>query len=340
MAPRPGPLMPLPLELFKADAPLSGTPAKRLRPNKRPHSPGLGCIDSPAKRRLKAEEGAAGTRHTRSPLSASSNSARFAPNHFHALLQGPESPAKKLDFGSSKLAGPPSAASESMAYDVSRSGSRTSRRSPKRTSATPVRRSSRLSGRGSSTITEGLSITEQSSGVSSSIRVSTSEVMLIPRTVAPPDIQSIHYPGFEIYQDPHIILPSSSSQPPSTADEASSDGEYEKENLPPRRKSSKKAAKLSTPSETSLIKMALLSPSSKSAMKPVPPSPHPKHVCDYLSAARTTPKERVLRAGESPIRTLISTTPGRTPLGKEERKQMRRALEDEVDDFDGDDDDL
>ncbi|KAI0832582.1 hypothetical protein BC628DRAFT_1407026 [Trametes gibbosa] len=337
MAPRPGPLMPLPLDLFKADSPLSGTPAKHPRPNKRPHSPGLGCIDSPAKRRIKAAEGAVGMRHTRSPLSASSHNARSAPSHFHALLQGPESPAKKLDFGSTKPAGSSSTTSESMSCDVSRSGTRPSRRSPKMISA-PVRRSSRLSARASSAVPESLSVTEQPAGVASSVRGSPLESMLILRTGTSPDIQSIHYPGFDIYQDPHITLPSSSTPQSTSADEAFAVNDCEKENFQPRRKSSKKVANLTTPSETSLIKMALLSPSSTNVLKPVPASPHPKHVCDYLSAAHTTPKERILRTMESPLRTLVISTPGRTPLGKEERKQMRRALEVEVDDFDGDDD--
>lgn len=348
MAPRPGPLMPYPVELFSADPRISGTPLKHLRPNKRPHSPGRGSFDSPAKRRLK-EEGSISSRHTRSPLSATSNSARFAPDHFQALLQGPDSPAKKLEFGSSKAAASPSAASESTAYDTPRSGSRTPRRSPKRTSTARVRRSPRLSARASSVVSEEIAVEEQLvtriEVASSSVRVSIPEPVLVPRVVTPPDVQSVHYPGFDIYQDPHIILPSTSSlSHTSTADESQFDKEQEKENFAPPKKSSKQAKNPATPSSAPLIKAALFSPSTRGAPpsvgkeKPVPASPHPKHVCDYLSAAHITPKERTVRLTSSPASTLVGATPGRTPLGKEARRQMRRALENEVDDFDGDDD--
>ncbi|KAI0638339.1 hypothetical protein C8Q77DRAFT_426331 [Trametes polyzona] len=327
MATRPGPLMPYPPELFKGEARASATPAKHLRPNKRPLSPGVGCLDSPAKRRLKAEGSASRAGHTRSPLSASSNSSRFAPSHFHALLEGPDSPAKKLDFGSSRSTSLSSGDSESTACDTPRSGSRTPRRSPKRTSTTRVRRSPRLASKASTSVFERAVVEEHTHTVvevaSSSVRVSAPEPILVPRTVIPPDVQSIHYPGFDIYQDPHIILPSTSSLLPVTAPgEATPDQDHEKEN-----------------------QAALLSPSSKrlvlgstSEAKPMPPSPHPKHVCDYLSGIHVTPKERAVRAATSPASTLVSITPGRTPLGKEERKQMRKALEDEADEFDGVDD--
>ncbi|KAI0775960.1 hypothetical protein BD413DRAFT_602484 [Trametes elegans] len=347
MAPRPGPLMPYPLELFTAGPGAPGTPSKHLLPHKRPFSPSLGCLNSPAKRR-----------HARSPLSASSNSARFAPAHFQSLLQGPNSPAKKLEFGSSNstAGGSPTGASEMTA--CSRSGSRPPKQSPKRASATRVRRSPRLSARVSSVLSEGPAVAECSAvqvEVESSVRVSiaAAEPILVPREVTPPDPQSIHYPGFIIYSDPHIVTPTSSSLAAPSAVAASdtagdgslSEQDVDKENLAPPRKRYKKASGLATPTETSSTKVAIPSPASKRAVlesagkvKPVPASPHPKHVCDYLSAAHITPKERTTRTTSSPASTLVGVTPGRTPLGKEARKEMRKALEEEVDDFDGDDD--
>ncbi|KAI0352991.1 hypothetical protein OH77DRAFT_1427762 [Trametes cingulata] len=357
MGTRPGPLMPYPVELFKTNGNVPGTPTKHLLPSKRPLSPGMGNIDSPAKRRLKAAEGVVAPSRTRSPLSASSSSGRFAPNHFQALLQGGDSPAKQLDFGSSRVDGSPSGASDTTACDSPRSGSRTPRRSPKRTSPARVRRSPRLSARTSSVVPE-IPPEEQSAGSvdagSSPIRPSIAGPILVPRTVIPPDRQSIHYPGFDIYQDPHIVLPAPSSVSKILAAEASGTSadepwpvtvEDDKENMPPRRKpsKSKKAGASSTPSGTLVLKAAFLplpSTSGKSdsteEAKPVPSSPHPKHVRDYLSAAHMIPRERSVHAAASPARTLVAVTPGRFPL-PEARKQMRKALEDEADDLDNDD---
>ncbi|KAI0677393.1 hypothetical protein C8Q78DRAFT_1002564 [Trametes maxima] len=354
-AARPGPLRPYPIELFKADSKVPGTPSKHLRPNKRPFSPTLGHIDSPAKRRLKAEEGIT----TRSPLSATSNSARFAPVHFHALLQGPGSPAKKLDFRSSKSSadGSPSGTSTSTACDTPRSGSHPPKRSPKRASGIRVRRSPWLSARASSVSSERPAVEEQPMAAveviaSSNGLVSTAEPILVPRKLIPLDPQSIHYPGFNIYRDPHVVLPATSSitrysatdASNSTTEESASDKDLDKENVRPARRSTKKTGAPMTPSDTSLMKAVLLSPSSKhgvleSAGKPklVPASPHPRHVCDYLSAVHVTPKARSLRTTTSPASTLVGVTPGRTPLDKEERRLMRRAMEEEVDDSDGED---
>ncbi|KAI0650583.1 hypothetical protein C8Q79DRAFT_944306 [Trametes meyenii] len=329
-ATHPGPLKSYPIELFQVDSKVSGTPSRHLRPNKRPFSPTLSCIDSPAKRRLKAEEGIL----TRSPLSATSNSAR------------------KLDFRSPKSSadGSPSGASTSTACDTPRSGSRT----PKRVPGTRVRRSPRLSAARASGVTlERPAVEEQSMvgiEVSSSpnVFVPTPAPILVPRKVTPPDRQSIHYPGFDIYQDPHIILPTTSSitrpyatyESSSTLESLASDQDLDKENLRPSRKSTKKTSTPVTPSDTSLMKVVLLSPSSKHGIsgsniksKPVPASPHPRHVYDYLSTVHVTPKARNLRTATSPASTLVGVTPGRTPLGKEERKQMRRAMEEEVDDL-------
>ncbi|TBU33189.1 hypothetical protein BD311DRAFT_479893 [Dichomitus squalens] len=341
---RPGPLQPYDIRLFSATPSAPGTPS---RPHKRPHSPGIGSLDSPAKRRLKAAEGITSPKYTKSPLSGSSSSARFAPAHFHALLQGPDSPAKRLDFGSD--------ASDSTACEGGGSG--TPRRSPKRTpsasastqTTTSMRRSTRLAARRASRSPSASGLRSPSESDhnaghaqtgsdderTAAIRVLTIAPLLIPRVVIPPDRQSIHYPGFDIYQDPHILVPvASSSSPDPASTPYYADQEHDKENVAPRRNSSKRLATPVTPSETAWLKAGLLSPTAKgSVKKPVPASPHPKHVHDYL----TTPKERALRPVASPAATLVGTTPGRTPLGKEERKLMRRAMEEELDDVDGDD---
>ncbi|KAI1796230.1 hypothetical protein LXA43DRAFT_658967 [Ganoderma leucocontextum] len=337
---RPGPLQPYDIHLFTPTPSAPGTPS---RPNKRPHSPAIGSFDGPAKRRLKAGEGIISPKYVKSPLSGSGSCARFAPAHFHALLQGPDSPAKRLDFGSDT----------SDATVCEDGGSGTPRRSPKRTpsaststKATKVRRSPRLTARTSrSPFASGEEGPARSNNTgqtltgaderTAAIRALTTAPLIIPRVVTPPDRQSIHYPGFDIYQDPHIVLPTASS---SSADLALTlspvDKEYDKENVAPRRKSSSKTSTPVTPSDTAWLKAGLLSPSAKSSVKKqIPASPRPKHVHDYL----TTPKERTLRPVVSPAATLVGATPGRTPLGKEERKLMRRAMEEELDDVDGDD---
>ena len=333
---RPGPLQPYDIHLFTPTPSAPGTPS---RPNKRPHSPSVGPFDGPAKRRSKAGEGASSSKYVKSPLSGSGNSARFAPAHFHALLQGPDSPAKRLDFGSDT--------SDATACDDD--GSATPRRSPKRSpsastsiKASKVRRSPRLTARtsrspfvsGEEGLSESNNAGQTLTGVNErivAIHTPTAAPLIIPRVVTPPDRQSIHYPGFDIYQDPHIVLPVASSF---SADLSPADKEHDKENVAPRRKSSKKTSAPVTPSDTAWVKARLLSPSIRSGVKNhTPASPHPRHVHDYLA----TPRERTLRPVVSPAATLVGATPGRTPLGKEERKLMRRAMEEELDDVDGDD---
>ena len=156
--------------------------------------------------------------------------------------------------------------------------------------------------------------------------------------VTPPDPQSVHYPGFLIHQDPHTVLPSTSQNVNDPVSDLS-DKEIDKENHAPRRKSAKKVSTPVTPSDTAWLKAGLFSPSMSGVKKPVPASPHPKHVQDYLSTPRprATPKDRMVLAALSPAVTLVGVTPGRMPLGKEERKKMRMAMEEELDDVEGDD---
>lgn len=340
---RPGPLQPYDIRLFTPTPSAPGTPS---RPNKRPHSPSVGLLDGPAKRRLKGGEGIVSPKYVKSPLSGSRTGARFAPAHFHALLQGPDSPAKRLDFGSDT----------SDATACEDGGSGTPWRSPKQSSSTStstkttkVRRSPRPTARTSrSPLASG---EEGRSGSNNpgqtlagadertaAVRALTTVPLIIPRVVTPPNRQSIHYPGFDIYQDPHIVLSVASNCSTDLISTSSADDrEHDKENVAPRRKSSKKTSAPIAPSNMAWLKAGLLSPSARgSVKKQVPASPHPKHVHDYL----TTPKERTLRPTVSPAATLVGATPGRTPLGEEERKLMRRAMEEELDDIDGDDDEL
>ncbi|OSD04398.1 hypothetical protein PYCCODRAFT_1433782 [Trametes coccinea BRFM310] len=310
--------MPYPLDLFTVEG--SATPSKHLLPQKRRCSPSPSCRDSPAKRRVKANGINTAPLHARSPLSASSNSARFATSHFNALLQGPDSPAKKLDFATPSREEDPISRNENDT-------SRTPRRSPKRTTTPRPRRSPRLSAM------HAISRSPKNHGAI------IAEPILIPRDVTPTNPQSIHYPGFDIHQDSFTVLPTSASHSRPVVDVDAlelSDEEFDKENRPPRRKRAKKTVDPATP-ELPLIKAALLSASSTRAERLedaslVPLSPHPKHVCDYLSTNHFTSKDRTSQLDADSSGPLCTITPGRTPLGQEQRKRMRRAMEEEADD--------
>jgi len=160
--------------------------------------------------------------------------------------------------------------------------------------------------------------------------------------VPPPvDPQSEHYPGFVVYQDPYILIPTprltpSALSPASSAvlsplDEelndtesiGSREQEFVKENLPPRRKAHK------------------LSPRSISEL--FPPSCTPS--CTKLSSEPATPlREHSLRGENLTARksTTARLGPG-TGLraqyfpSKEDQSSMRRILEEEVDGEQGDD---
>ena len=328
---RPGPLQPYDIRLFAA-ATAPGTPG-HSRPNKRPHSPSVGSPAAPAKRRMRGSESVNTPRLAKSPLSGSSTSARFAPAHFHALLQGPDSPAKRLDFGSSE-------ASDSTACEAlsNRGGSGTPRRSPKRTPLRCRLSSSRKTGSPSPSATSCPAKQIGADDARPTVRVPVAAQVLIPRAVVPPDPQSVHYPGFVIHQDPHIVLPSSSSIADTETDVV--DQDINKENVaPPRRKALKKVSAPCTPTDKPRLKSSLFSPSSTDAKTSFPKSPHPRHVQDYLSTPRpvSIPKARDGLLGVSPAATLVGATPTRTPLDRNSRRKMRQVLEDEVDGVDDND---
>ncbi|KAF8631546.1 hypothetical protein AX15_002302 [Amanita polypyramis BW_CC] len=217
---RPGPLLELPLEQFLPLDPY--TLQASARPGKRPLSPGVSKLLSPAKRRILNEEGVLLPEKARSPLSCSSK--QSSPGRFSEVLNGPGSPARVLDFGTPR-SHPASARREAVA---------TSETTPRR----PVTRSiSKLAPppelnlrQSSSRHDEDFAIADMFDSQSST-RNSRSPVP-VPRELPPsPDPQSIHYPGFEVYRDPYIVIfpPISAPQPEVLKDEV-------KENLPCRRK--------------------------------------------------------------------------------------------------------
>lgn len=333
---RAGPLQELPLEHFLRAPPPS--PSKTSRPNKRPHSPGGPILYSPAKRRVLDAEGVFSPEITmKSPVSSSALGGRFAPIHFDELLRGPDSPAKRLDFGSPKNS--PQISSRSVGSD-----------SAGRDLSQPLARP--LSSRHS--LDDDFDMGEYCNYPRSPSTTPPPSSFLSSTLQEPASINrhSVHYPGFDIFQDveetPHHT-PSLNEDFATTVSQLSQvEKDLEKENLPPRRKPQKSATEPIKPSDAAWVKAGLLSPSSKMSevqqsgkAKTVPITPHPKRRV-YVEKPRDgslTPMSRSLRLLDSPTSILLDVTPGhltpgRTPVGKSERMERRRALEDEVDDDD------
>lgn len=336
---RPGPLRELPLEHFLPPNPnLPKSPFKSG--NKRPLSPGTPSIFSPAKRRILDAEGIFSEKNLKSPLSASSSRALRSPARFGDLARGPDSPARKLDFGlpknhSQSSAGSStiinSAASSQFEDALDKTPTRTSFAStstlapspelvPKSSSA-PIASSSAVSLDDTFELDDYFSPrpqhpTTRFSGIPT----------MIPREIPPPpDRQSVHYPGFDIQPDTHIPLLQARSTSVDSTDsdnESKRDKEAIKENVPLRRRAKKAAT---APTSLESTKAGLLSPVGK----------------DKMGKSRSTPgTPKRLSLGDP--ETNMTPTPRRhAPAGMRsstERIDRRKRLEDEVDEVGGDED--
>ncbi|KAF5387630.1 hypothetical protein D9615_000577 [Tricholomella constricta] len=223
----------------------------------------------------------------KSPLSG-----RGTPARFSRVLTGPSSPARKLDFGSPKLT---------------------------RREATPPRAFRAFS--------EDQEMDDYFSHPSSSSSVPppSSNSSIIPRETPPPlDPQSIHYPGFRVYFDTHIILTpveEALAQPSTPGGEK--EREALKENIVPRRR----PRKVVTVPDMDL-KAQLFSPHAKEIInKAKSTTPRKAARTDDRSDQLGSPTPRRFMTGL--IREETSSTPRLTETG---RKDMRRLLQDEADD--------
>lgn len=148
--------------------------------------------------------------------------------------------------------------------------------------------------------------------------------LMIPRELPEvSDLQSIHYPGFDIHIDTHIEIPSTRRRDASPQ----SDSDSVKENMPPRKKAKKT---IFAPSELKTGEGNFAAKSADaSRMGQMIGSPVPKHQ-RLLSVDRTpgrTPKQSHYARLTSP-----SFTPSRTPVvSRNAQLERRKALEDEVD---------
>lgn len=214
---RPGPLLELPLERFLPSHP--NTPSKSVRSHKRPLSPGSPISYSPTKRRILNSEGIFACEKSCKSLMSSG---KASPARFSDVLVGPASPARILDFGLPKTHGGEPVKRPFLTQ--TQIPSLPPRKTP---IPSPFRRVSptyhNLSG--DSTNTELSNI--------SSIRP---VPIVIPRELPPPpDPQSIHYPGFVVFQDTHITIYPADYNCERVSDTETHTDLY-KENLPPRRK--------------------------------------------------------------------------------------------------------
>ena len=327
---RPGPLQELPLERFLPSNPNLPpvSPFKSVRPNKRPLSPGGPSLFSPAKRRILNEEGIFSPEKTlKSPMLESRGRAQ-SPAHFTDVLRGPGSPAKKLDFGLPKnhleKSKTPAA---SMTLDVTppRPRSTTSGLAPS-PEFIPKSKSAQSSSFASSRHSD--DTLEMDNYFSPQPRPSPSRPTvtpaLIPRELPPPpDPQSVHYPGFRVHQDTHIIIaPVGSDFDIESVASAEKDGQ--KENIPLRGK----ARKAATAPTSSDLKTLLFSPNAKN------------REIEKMVKARSTPvtPKKVGGWERLGMATPTSRKPhtGLTPGLREGVKVRRMILEDEVDEVGSD----
>lgn len=221
MMARTGPLQELPLAHF---LPSSTNPVPIIaKPAKRPLSPSKSTIFSPAKRRILHSEGIL------LPGEASLSSLPF-----------------HIPYSGSNVGASHDSSTSLAQYAGATQGSSRDRRTPRRPSPKLIR-STNAAG---DTSASALSL-RRSSRLQSSQRDAESgaaSMAILREMPLPHDRQSVHYPGFDTYQDTHISLtpsrrtsPSSDNEDswPSSSEEVLLEREITKENIPPRKKAKK-----------------------------------------------------------------------------------------------------
>ncbi|KAJ7498706.1 hypothetical protein FB451DRAFT_1202782 [Mycena latifolia] len=306
---RPGPLKDLPLDLF-----LPPNPNLPQRPNKRVHSPGGPSLFSPAKRRILAEEGII-PGCSKSPVRL-----RAVP----VIRDGVgDSPVKKLDFGLPKntpaSARAPSSASPSVVEPHPMCLTRRSASHTTLDAFMPSTSTSSLHRDDVQDIVDYFS-PPPDTNPSQLMRVAVSQM---PREIPPPvDPQSIHYPGFHVFQDAYIITgpaldfevdPSLSPQRDAL-----------KENAPPR----KKPRKSVTAPASSDLKARLTSADTMLAKASSTPCTPGRWLERSNSATPTARRPDVVLTRDTRLTPKLQDT---------ERRELRRRLAEEVDDIPSDD---
>ncbi|KIK67831.1 hypothetical protein GYMLUDRAFT_795221 [Collybiopsis luxurians FD-317 M1] len=307
-ASRPGPLGEWPLERFLPSSSKSSGPS---RPNKRPLSPGGPSLFSPAKRRILAQEGILSPEKTiKSPLKGYGVG-------FGDLLREPGSPAKKLDFGLPQPEAATSSASTRPSTPSRAVLSRSLAPSPELVSKASAKSTPRRT-----FDNDDFFATPDRLSSSKSSHLPPPLFNLVSRELpAPPDPQSVHYPGFVVHQDAHNPVIN-----PAALDSLSQleDHDEWKENVVPRRKVKKAIT------ESVEGKSTLLTPSSKKLeleklfkAKMTPATPRKTASKERHEVTSPTPRRYGLRS---------DSKTGTPVISEEEMKQRRRLLRDEVED--------
>ncbi|KAF5358973.1 hypothetical protein D9758_004782 [Tetrapyrgos nigripes] len=291
------PLRDLPLDRFITNPNLPQP--SFARPSKRPRSPDRPSQFSPTKRRILADEGVFSPDKTvKSPF-------RGRPIATPVSLYGviTRSAAKKLDSGAAKN-------SESSGA-ISRA-------------ATPARNLAPSPELSSSAIPSAKSTPRREvigdDYFSTPERVIHATPTLLPRELPPAcDPRSIHYPGFKIHRDPHIVV----LDPVDLESLLGIEKQGVKENLPPKKKC-KKSLSESPILDTEM----LLTPGGRKRemeklvkAKATPATPKKTLVRERLEVTSPTPRR--------PSGLLRSAGRG-TPLTAEEKKQRRKMLQEEA----------
>ncbi|KAJ6598842.1 hypothetical protein DFH09DRAFT_1129373 [Mycena vulgaris] len=298
---RPGPLKDLPLDLF-----LPPNPNLPQRPNKRVHSPGGPSLFSPTKRRILAEEGII-------PGSLKTP-ARFRAVPVSRDGSG-DSPVRKLDFGPPKNSPASARATPSAPPSaVEPHPTRLTRPSTSYMASGTFMPSTSTSPLHSDDVQEMVDYFSLPSDTTPS-QLERPPTVQTPREIPPPvDPQSIHYPGFHVFQDAYIVTGPDMDldvDPP-----LSPQKDAFKENVQPRRKPRKSHD--------------LLSPDMRVAKANSTP----------CTPGRSLPLERSNSATPTARRpNVVLTRDTRlTPkLQDTERRELRRRLEEEVDGTPSDD---
>ncbi|KAG7096729.1 hypothetical protein E1B28_004142 [Marasmius oreades] len=298
------PLQELPL----SRVPLPPTPLTATRSTKRPFAPDSPSLFSPTKRRILSEEGLLSDNTLKSPFHI-----RETLTSRPAQANAEPSPAKKLDFGASKIA-KTSVTGDRLSKPPSVAPSPQLPRTPYTPSCTSNARTPL------SAVDDFFSTPERLASSSHS----KNPPRIVPRPLpACSDPHSVHYPGFRVYRDPHIIIPD-------PIDPGLFMVRTAKENLPPRR-SMKKAATEPVRNEDNGL---LLTPESK------------KRELEKMLKAKSTPatprkiagKERSEHTSPTPQRPAVPLGGrpwvGTPSLTEEDRRERRRLMMEEVEDGD------
>ncbi|TDL29687.1 hypothetical protein BD410DRAFT_36200 [Rickenella mellea] len=300
---RPGPLKDLPLAKFVvADSNSLLSPAKSTA--KRPLSPSIAFF-SPTKRRLLNEEGC-----------LSGLSPRRSPSRGHPAMldfSEPRSPARKLEFTSASSGRDFSA--PLFSPDTHIDGNTTPTSKTTSSSHSKLAPSPEFVSHGKK---RRLSV---SLDVITAPPASSSNVIMVQREMPPsPDRQNQHYPGFDVYRDRHIELPSNKGRVLEDKEDAPLDPEGVKENIVPRRKPKKI---VSAPAETSGVGMKDIGGVASTRSKS-------NSVAGTPDSARHT---AVLNTPDRSAATLShGFTPGRTPRPpKQKLLERKQTMEREVD---------